>query len=329
MEDNIEKVLNERFLLQEEYLGVDKVVNRVVPLVSVTVTTYQHVNYIKECLDGILMQKVDFPYEIIIGDDDSSDGTQEVCKEYAEKYPDKIRLFIRDRKLSHYTTKDGKSIRFNGVWNRMAARGKYIAWCEGDDYWTDPHKLQKQVDILEANPKIGLVYSRARINNTNRTIGRKGDSKVSLYKANFIPTLTTLFRVDILKKYLKSPFSRKQYMMGDYPIWLWFNAYSSIYFLDLIVGAYNVKSESASHFTDKGKQLDFSVSSLEVSLDFGGKFLSSKEFSKLVNYRIRHVIFSSIKNKSVIRLKLYIKKFQKYDLSFMNKIALNCLDYVL
>ena len=98
--DEFEKALQERFLLQEEYLGDNKPVNESFPLVSVTVTTYQHVNYIRDCLNGILMQKTDFPYEIILGEDGSSDGTQEICKEYAVRYPDKIRLFIRDRRIS-------------------------------------------------------------------------------------------------------------------------------------------------------------------------------------------------------------------------------------
>ena len=109
----IEKTLNERFLLQEEYLGNNKPVNRIEPIVSVTVATYQHVDYIKECLDGILMQETSFPYEVIIGEDGSIDGTQEICKEYAEKHPDKIRLFIRDRNLSQYKRENGYPERKN------------------------------------------------------------------------------------------------------------------------------------------------------------------------------------------------------------------------
>ena len=97
-QDIVNEALKERFLLQKEYLGDNKLVNQINPLVSITVATYQHVDYIKQCLDGILMQKTNFLYEIIIGEDGSIDGTQEICKEYARKYPDKIRLFIRDRK---------------------------------------------------------------------------------------------------------------------------------------------------------------------------------------------------------------------------------------
>lgn len=173
--NEIEKALQERFLLQEEYLGNNKTVNKVLPLVSITVATYQHVNYIRDCLEGILMQKTTFPYEIILGEDGSVDGTQEICKEYAEKYPDKIRLFIRDRNLSQYRDNADHVIRFNGVWNRMSARGKYIALCEGDDYWTDPLKLQKQVDCLIHNLDIVLNFS-------NRIIKEESSGKMYVQK---------------------------------------------------------------------------------------------------------------------------------------------------
>lgn len=159
-QDIVNEALKERFLLQKEYLGDNKLVNQINPLVSITVATYQHVDYIKQCLDGILMQKTNFLYEVIIGEDGSIDGTQEICKEYARKYPDKIRLFIRDRKLSQFVTDNSEVIRFNGIWNRMSARGKYIAWCEGDDYWTAPYKLQKQVDFLESHPDYVMCSHR-------------------------------------------------------------------------------------------------------------------------------------------------------------------------
>lgn len=162
-QDIVNEALKERFLLQKEYLGDNKLVNQINPLVSITVATYQHVDYIKQCLDGILMQKTNFLYEVIIGEDGSIDGTQEICKEYARKYPDKIRLFIRDRNLSQFVTDNSEVIRFNGIWNRMSARGKYIAWCEGDDYWTDPYKLQKQVDFLESHPDYVVCSHRYQV----------------------------------------------------------------------------------------------------------------------------------------------------------------------
>jgi glycosyltransferase involved in cell wall biosynthesis len=143
--------------LQEEYLDTDKPVNRIEPLVSVLVTTYQHAPFIRQCLDSILMQETTFPYEVIVGEDESTDGTREICIEYAERHPDRIRLFLRDRTLSRY--QEGNRERgFNGRWTRRSARGQYIALCEGDDYWTDPRKLQQQVEFLEVHRECSMCY---------------------------------------------------------------------------------------------------------------------------------------------------------------------------
>lgn len=126
------------------------------PTVSVLVQTYQHVKYIKDCLDGILRQETDFDFEILIGEDDSNDGTREICIEYAQRFPDKIRLFLHDRnkKIKDKKFKPGQFNLFN---NLFSARGKYIAVCEGDDYWTDAFKLQKQVQFLENNEDCMIV----------------------------------------------------------------------------------------------------------------------------------------------------------------------------
>ncbi|MBF8150975.1 glycosyltransferase family 2 protein [Winogradskyella sp. F6397] len=123
------------------------------PLVSVSVVTYNHANYIKQCLDGILMQKTTFPYEIILGEDDSTDGTRAICKNYAERFPVKIRLFLRSRK-DVIKINGNPTGRFNFMENLKSCQGKFIALCEGDDYWTDPLKLQKQVDLLESSPNL-------------------------------------------------------------------------------------------------------------------------------------------------------------------------------
>ena len=140
-----------------EYLGENKPVNQIQPLLSVCIQTYQHKKYIRDCLDGVLMQQTDFPFDVIIGEDESTDGTREICMEYANKYPDKIRLFLRSRKDVIYINGQPTG-RFNYYENLKAARGKYIAVCEGDDYWTDPFKLQKQVDYLEANEECSACF---------------------------------------------------------------------------------------------------------------------------------------------------------------------------
>jgi glycosyltransferase involved in cell wall biosynthesis len=207
--------LNRLYLLQEEYLGTEKPVNKLNPLVSVWVITYQHVKYVKDCLDGILKQKTNFEYEIILGEDQSTDGTREVCIDYAKKLKDKIRLFLRDRKQSVLYDKNGNFIRsFNGILTTMSSRGKYIAMCEGDDYWTDPYKLQKQVDFLEANPDYIFTYHNAiEIDEAGNLITesrlpikcQRDTSSDELKKGFYTLTCTKLYR-NIIKEFPKEFF---------------------------------------------------------------------------------------------------------------------------
>lgn len=115
---------------------------------TVGILTYNQENYIRQCLDSVLMQEVGFDYEIVVGDDASSDGTQDILREYAQKYPDKFVLLLGEKN-------EGISMNYKKVLS--ACKGKYIALCEGDDYWTDAHKLQVQLDFLETHPDYGFV----------------------------------------------------------------------------------------------------------------------------------------------------------------------------
>lgn len=135
------------------------------PLVSICCLTYNHAPFVRKCLDGFLMQKTTFPIEILIHDDCSTDGTDAIIKEYAEKYPDIVKpLFETENKYSNEYR--GK---MDITFNYSRAQGKYIASCEGDDFWTDPLKLQKQVDFMEANPEYSVCYTRYKIYNEKST----------------------------------------------------------------------------------------------------------------------------------------------------------------
>jgi glycosyltransferase involved in cell wall biosynthesis len=127
------------------------------PLVSVCCTTYNHARFIKDALDGFLMQKTNFPIEIIVHDDCSTDGTAEIIREYEQQYTQFIKpIYQRENQYSK-----GIKIYASYVWPK--ARGKYIALCEGDDYWVDPHKLQKQVDFLEQHPECSMCAHNTKI----------------------------------------------------------------------------------------------------------------------------------------------------------------------
>lgn len=130
-------------------------------LVSVVCLSYNHEKYIRDALDGFVMQKTNFGFEVIIHDDASTDNTIVIIKEYAEKYPDIIKpIFEKENQYS----KPGGDILGKTI---MACQGKYLAFCEGDDYWIDPNKLQKQVDYLEEHPECSLCCTDAVLNTLN------------------------------------------------------------------------------------------------------------------------------------------------------------------
>ncbi len=234
------------------------------PLVSVCVQTYKHEKYIKQCLDGILMQKTNFEFEILLGEDDSPDKTREICIDYAEKYPNKIKLFLHNRENVIYINGNPTG-RFNFIYNLTNAKGKYIAICEGDDYWTDPLKLQKQVDFLEANPEYGLVHTDLNVLHQKQNIITR-----SLYKniklsipigkiynellvKNTISTLTVMFRNSFIKDILKNEKEIFSFGMGDYPLWLKFSLNYKIGFINESTVMYRKLGVSASHNLDIDK----------------------------------------------------------------------------
>lgn len=176
------------------------------PLVSICCITYNHAPYIKECIEGFLMQKTTFPIEILIHDDCSTDGTTEIIKDYEKQYPDLI--FPLYEEENQY--QKGKASEID-LYNYKRARGKYIAYCEGDDYWTDPLKLQKQVDFMEANPDYSVCFHDFKKHDIRKDVWfcpAYGDNKlydvngIDIYAElffrypNFGQPLTMLFRLD-------------------------------------------------------------------------------------------------------------------------------------
>lgn len=127
--------------------------------VTIRCLAYNHELYIRQCLDGFLMQKTNFRFEAIVHDDASTDGTAAIIREYAKKYPDIIKPIFETE--NQYSKRDGSIRR---IMNEHTY-GKYVAYCEGDDYWIDPLKLQKQVDFLEENPSFSAVFGNRLIFN--------------------------------------------------------------------------------------------------------------------------------------------------------------------
>ena len=126
-------------------------------MVTIRCITYNHEPYIRQCLDGFVMQKTDFRFEAIVHDDASTDNTATIIKEYAEKYPDIIKPIFETE--NQYSKRDASLTRIMD----NHTHGKYVAMCEGDDYWIDPLKLQKQIDFLEAHPEYSYSCHRYNI----------------------------------------------------------------------------------------------------------------------------------------------------------------------
>lgn len=186
------------------------------PLVSIICLVYNHENFVRDALDGFIMQKVNFPFEVIIHDDASTDNSSQIIREYERKYPDIIKPIYQTE--NQYFKERGRVTKI--VYG--AAKGKYIALCEGDDYWTDPLKLQKQVDFLEQNPDHILCVGGFK--NYNVNTGDYGETikYIDNKKMNYsfrledtlgfwmTKTLTALFRNDrqVLNQSMKYGYGR-------------------------------------------------------------------------------------------------------------------------
>lgn len=206
------------------------------PLVSVCMITYNHATFIAEAIEGVLMQKTDFPIELIIADDFSTDDTGKIAREYSIKYPDTIRILPRESNLG---------ILPNFIDSLRNCSGEYIAICEGDDYWTDPLKLQKQVDFLEANPDFAISSHRVRVmengSNSEEVFPDETVPKVTAFKelsyVNYIPTLSCVFRNKLFEQF---PSRFEQLSVGDYPLHLLNAQHGLIRHFDDVMGTYRI-----------------------------------------------------------------------------------------
>jgi glycosyltransferase involved in cell wall biosynthesis len=190
------------------------------PLVSVFVIAYKHDKYIGQCLQSIVDQKTNFKFDVLVGEDCSPDNTRAICETYAEKYPDIIKLLPAEANMGAIK---------NGIRTFKACTGKYIAMCEGDDYWCDNTKLQLQTDFLEANPDYSLCFSSVWVkddygndlpyenyyNTLHKEVYTLEDFVIS--EKNIVPTPSVVFR-----NVLPDPYPKffLESLVGDMPVQL-------------------------------------------------------------------------------------------------------------
>lgn len=208
-------------------------------VVSIQCTAYNHEKYIRDALEGFVMQKTNFRFEAIVHDDASTDGTAAIIREYAEKYPDIIKPIYETE--NQYSKHDGS---LQKIMNE-ACKGKYIALCEGDDYWIEPYKLQKQFDFLESHTDYSMCFHGVDIESDNEdykhiydhVVEKEYDSNEILSKWT-IPTCSSFFRKEVL---YKTP-TDSRFLVGDIILFLTAGQLGRIYCLPQIMGVYRSQS---------------------------------------------------------------------------------------
>jgi len=246
--------------------------------VSIPLLAYNQVSYLHQAIDSVLMQQVNFDYELIIGEDGSTDGTAEIAIDYANRHPDKVRVLFQDRERAERQRRRGLGGKFNFITTLEACRGEYIALLDGDDYWTDPLKLQKQVDFLEAHPESAICFHNVIAVHQNGKPAQKlcpdDQPQISnleqLLWGNFIPTCSVMYRREPMPKLPDWFLTAK---IGDWPLNILKAQYGTIGYIDEVMAAYRVHACGVWTRRRKSHQILTSIKMLDnIDRDFHFKY---------------------------------------------------------
>lgn len=296
--------------------------------------TYNHAPYIEDALNGFVIQETSFPVVSAIVDDASTDGEQEVIlnylrehfqKPYREEETGDARIICANHKTNenctfvvfllkynHHRIKKTKSL-YLSEW---LDNSKYLALCEGDDYWIDPLKLQKQVDYLEQHPEVGMVHAKAKVFSQKEQCfhgscgEQNGDFKQTLVK-NPVVTLTSCYRSSLFQKYIAevSKWDKSGWKMGDYPMWIWMSYYTSFHFMDEVVAVYREVEGSATHPKRLEDNLSFLESTYQIQLFFANLFKQGDGVREIIKYNTnRKKAISCLEYGNSQKAKIYLKK---------------------
>lgn len=246
------------------------------PLVSVKMITYNHEPFIAQAIEGVLQQNTNFPFELVIGEDCSTDGTRQIVHEYQKKHPGIIRVITSDKNVG---------MKKNGLRTLKACQGKYIAFCEGDDYWHSPEKMQKQADYLEQHPECGMVFSDCNVcfNRSTKVIrsarysaGYRTPQKLNIEQiindekiARWPWTCTAVVRRDLYEQVIERDpylYQSDKFLLGDVQLWAELALISEVLYVPDSLATYRVCEESATHNFDPRKVLLFWISYSEMKL---------------------------------------------------------------
>ena len=275
-------------------------------LVSICCLTFNHENYVRKTLDGFLMQKTDFKYEILIHDDASTDNTSKIIKEYEEKYPEIIKPIYQEE------NQHSKGVKITWTYQIPRAIGKYIAICEGDDYWTDPYKLQKQFDLMEKNKNCSVCCHKVGSINADgsKTEGTFPNKQIPdvLNQEEFVKevansyqfqTSSYFIRSEVLKQYVGNipEFSSKM-KVGDVGWLLMCAKEGALCYIDEEMSVYrrNVPGSWSDRQKSEGKKLKQSENYINGLREYD-KFTDFK-YHDYIDYAIAKCKFSSLYNQN-------------------------------
>jgi glycosyltransferase involved in cell wall biosynthesis len=234
--------------------------------VSVCVITYNHEKFVAKMLDSLLMQETTFDYEIVVGDDCSKDNTVSILKEYEQRYPGKVRLLLQTKNL-------GLNGKYNALQTFAMARGEYIAQFDGDDYLTSPHKLQKQVEMLDANPHYTASFHNAMVIyddnsapphlvNTLKKAEITEDDLIGEDELTFIATSSLMFRREEFEKNPDPEWTNLS-TSGDIPRNIMFASRGPIGYIDEVMSVYR-KNRGGASFADNHYSSDFLFNRIQL-----------------------------------------------------------------
>lgn len=296
--------------------------NKTTPTINVCMITYNHEKYISEAIEGVLMQKTTFPIQLVVGEDYSTDNTRAICEEYQKKYPNIIKLLPKQ--------KNNLGMMPNFIRTLVACKSNYIALCEGDDYWTDPTKLQKQVDLIESKLNASLVFSDRTVLNSNDNKSTPNTYKDRRYNLNDViagfipPTQTMLFRNNNnLSSFLKK---HQQHPSGDQLIALFYAMQGFIYCLKDQTAIYRITGEGA--WSSRKDNHDYSI---QLYLNFKNEILLRENITSHFYFHIglgRKILTAYGLNRCLIDCKVVKKTTMIYSIGvfyiyrILNKIRI-------
>ena len=273
-------------------------------IVSIICLAYNHEKYIRQCLEGFVCQKTTFNFEVLVHDDASIDGTAEIIREYEKKYPHLIKPIYQSE--NQYSKKVG----IVSTFILPKAKGKYIAYCEGDDYWVDYNKLQRQVEALEKNPDCYICVSRVDVveeddsyssRNQNRrfpSCDEKWDSVKGVEKLHpYLYQLSGyLLNAEKMKAYYYNPPKFKSTSdVGDLPLLLYFSQLGNIYVISKCLSHYRINSIGSWHDRTENANVQLLHFNKMIKMLYEYDDFTKQRFHKIIMYKILNYQFSVAK----------------------------------